>query len=121
MAKKILVIDDEDDIRALLLQHLTKKGYQAFEAHTGELGLELAQSEGVDLVLLDIMMPKMSGHQVWSFFKRDPKLRLIPILVISAMLQSHDTFWRSLMPAENYFTKPFSFEKLTDRIQKLVG
>ncbi len=119
--KVIMVVDDEDDLRMALVDRLTHEGYTVIEAAHGSQGIDLARMEPhPDLILLDIMMPVMSGHQTWAYMKKDANLRDIPILIISAKLQANDVFWGEAMPSEDYITKPFEMDYLLQRIREKI-
>lgn len=83
MAKKILVIEDEATLQKALLQVLTQSGYEALSALDGEKGWELAQSEIPDLILLDIILPKMDGFDVLKKIKADAKTDRIPVIILT--------------------------------------
>ena len=105
MAYKILVADDETEIRQLLRLYLEKDGYQVFEAENGRKAIELCEQEKIDLAILDIMMPEMNGYQVIQ------KIRVsnnIPIIMISAKSQDEDKILGLDLGADDYITKPFN-------------
>lgn len=110
--KRILVIDDEVDIRLLLEGRLKSLGYEAILASSGEEGLRLAQSQRPDLILLDVMMPKMKGREVCAHLKADPATAAIPVIFLSALgLADHIQAGMNL-GAEDYIVKPFNPEEL---------
>lgn len=105
MAYKILVADDETEIRQLLRLYLEKDGYQVFEAENGRKAIELCEQEKIDLAILDIMMPELNGYQVIQ------KIRVsnnIPIIMISAKSQDEDKILGLDLGADDYITKPFN-------------
>jgi adenylate cyclase len=112
----VLVVDDNETNRDLLRRRLQKQGYSVTVAENGYQALELIQSEPVDLVLLDIMMPRMNGYQVLEQIKANPDLRHIPVLVISA-LDDLDSVVKCIeLGAEDYLSKPFNPILLKARI-----
>ncbi|MGC1197084.1 MAG: adenylate/guanylate cyclase domain-containing protein, partial [Geitlerinemataceae cyanobacterium] len=112
----VLVVDDNETNRDLLRRRLQKQGYSVTVAENGYRALELIQSEPVDLVLLDIMMPRMNGYQVLEQIKANPDLRHIPVLVISA-LDDLDSVVKCIeLGAEDYLSKPFNPILLKARI-----
>lgn len=105
MAYKILVADDETEIRQLLRLYLEKDGYQVFEAENGRKAVDLCEQEKIDLAILDIMMPELNGYQVIQ------KIRVsnnIPIIMISAKSQDEDKILGLDLGADDYITKPFN-------------
>lgn len=104
MAHCILIADDEKEIRELLRLYLEKESYQVIEAENGADALEQCEKNEVDLVLLDIMMPKTDGYHV---VKELRKIKNIPILILSAKTQSCDKILGLDIGADDYITKPF--------------
>jgi len=107
MTKKILIIDDEMDFIDLLKARLEAEGYEIIAACDGAQGLEKAKEEKPDLILLDIMMPKMDGYQVCRFLKFDEAFKHIPIIMLSARSQAQDQKKGTEVGADAYVTKPF--------------
>lgn len=104
----LLVVDDKESNRDLLSRRLNKQGFQVEVAENGVQALEMVRSQNFDLVLLDIIMPKMNGYQVLAEMKADPKLSRIPVIMISA-LDEIDSVVRCIeMGAEDYLQKPFN-------------
>ena len=103
----ILVIDDEEINRDLLTRRLAHQGHGVFAADRGEAGLALAARERVDLILLDVLMPGLSGYEVLSRIKADADLREIPVLMISALDQTASVTRCIALGADDYLTKPF--------------
>lgn len=112
----ILVVDDTESNRALLTRRLSREGFTVAIAEHGRRALDLLGRHAFDLVLLDIMMPEMDGHQVLTAMKTDPALRHIPVIMISG-LDDLDTLVRCIEGgAEDYLTKPFDPVLLRARI-----
>ena len=104
---RILIVDDNRMNRLKLSMSLTQQGYQVATAESGPQALDMLASDPMDVVLLDILMPEMDGHQVLKRIKDDPKLRDIPVIVISA-LDEYDSVVRCIeMGAEDYLPKSF--------------
>jgi len=103
----VLVIDDEEINRDLLTRRLTHQGHVVFTADGGEAGLALAAREPVDLILLDVLMPGLTGYEVLSRIKKDAALREIPVLMISALDQTASVTRCIALGADDYLTKPF--------------
>jgi two-component system alkaline phosphatase synthesis response regulator PhoP len=122
MAKgKILVVDDEIYIVHILDFSLGMEGYEVVTALDGEQGLEKARSQRPDLIVLDIMMPKLDGYETCKMLKADPETRSIPIILLSAKGRNIDQKIGFEVGADDYITKPFSPRKLVERINSILG
>lgn len=117
-AVKILIVDDEADIAKALTLRLEASGYKVIAASDGLMGLEMIRSEKPDLVLLDIMLPKLDGFKVCRMVKFDENLKNIPIIILTAKATEIDKTTGGDVGAEEYVTKPFDPEKLMAMIQK---
>ena len=115
--EKILVVDDDTNICELLRLYLTKEGYQVTVANDGEEGLEKFNQVKPDMVLLDVMMPKMDGLEVCRRIRR---VSSVPILMITAKDEDADRILGLDIGADDYITKPFSMEELTFRIEAIL-
>ncbi|MBQ6907852.1 MAG: response regulator transcription factor [Clostridia bacterium] len=114
MEKTILIVDDEEPIVDILRFNLKKEGYKVLEAYDGERAVEIALSQNPDLILLDVMLPKMDGFTVCR------KLReriSTPILMITAREEEVDKVLGLALGADDYITKPFSIRELMARVQ----
>ena len=115
--KKILVVDDTKDILLVVSRRLQSWGYEALTAESGEEGLRIAQETHPDLVLLDIMMPKMKGRDVCARLKADPATADIPVIFLTALgLADHIKAGMDL-GADDYIVKPFEPAELKQRIK----
>ena len=114
---KILVADDSFESVELLKEVLTDKGYEVIIAFDGEEALVKAREEKPDLLLLDIMMPKVDGYEVCRCLKADPNTAHIPILILTARGDIPDRVKGLDLGAEDYFTKPFNIQELVARVQ----
>jgi DNA-binding response OmpR family regulator len=122
MAKgRVLVVDDEIYILHILDFSLGMEGYEVVTAMDGEKALEKVQSEHVDLVVLDIMMPKLDGYQVCQAIKSNPATHDIPVILLSAKGRSVDQKIGLESGADDYVTKPFSPRKLIERVNALLA
>ncbi len=120
MVKKILFIEDEPDLVMLMEVRLVSRGYQMLSAFDGEKGLKMAQEEGPDLILLDVIMPKMDGLTLCRRLKDDLKTRPIPIIIVSAS-GGKDLPGRCLAAgADDFIIKPFEAEELLAKIKILL-
>ena len=117
---RILVVDDNASNRGLLLRRLEREGHQAIEARSGRQALQILDTEEIDLILLDLMMPDMNGLQVLERLKGNERLRDIPVIMISG-LQETDSVIRCIgAGAEDYLPKPFDQVLLRARINACV-
>lgn len=119
--KKILIVEDEPEFRLGLKMRLESKGYEVLEAEDGASGLSKAKSEKPDLIVLDVMLPKMDGYQVARFLKFDEKFKSIPIIMLTARSQQTDRNTGQAVGVDFYMTKPFKSEELLAAIVKLLG
>lgn len=120
MAHTILSIEDQPDIRRLIRMTLEFKDYEVLEAGTGEEGLEIARRTPPDLILLDVMMPGIDGHEVARRLHADPRTREVPVVMISALGQTAEVEAGLLSGALHYLVKPFSPWELLDLAARLV-
>ena len=122
MAKgKVLVVDDEIYIVHILDFSLGMEGYEVLTALDGEQALEKAKAEHPDLIVLDIMMPKLDGYETCKHLKADPETRNIPVILLSAKGRNIDQKVGFEVGADDYITKPFSPRKLVERINTILG
>lgn len=117
---KILIVEDDKDICRLLEYNLSKSRYRTICAGDGEQALVLAKREMPDLILLDIMLPKMDGLEVCRALKKDPKTAAIPILMLTAKSEEVDKIVGLEMGADDYVTKPFSPRELVARVGSIL-
>jgi DNA-binding response OmpR family regulator len=118
---KILVVDDEIYIVHILDFSLGMEGYEVITALDGEQALEKLHSERPDLIVLDIMMPKLDGYEVCKAIKSNPQTRHVPVILLSAKGRNVDQKMGFDVGADDYITKPFSPRKLVERINQLLG
>ena len=118
---KILVVDDEIYIVHILDFSLGMEGYEVVTALDGEQALEKLKSERPDLIVLDIMMPKLDGYEVCKSVKANPDTAHIPVILLSAKGRNVDQKMGFDVGADDYITKPFSPRKLVERINQLLG
>jgi len=125
MAYKILVVDDEPPIVRLMEFILARQGHQMLVAVNGEEALEKVRSQNPDLVLLDIMMPRIDGYEVARTLRADPATQDLPIIMLSAKAQEEDIQKGIDVGVNEYITKPFSPEQLvhvvTDYLSRTHG
>ena len=116
---KILVVDDYPPQRHVLVELLTRKGYQVLTAESGEEGIEKAKSEQPDLVLMDVVMPGLNGYQATRTLTRDDATKHIPVIVCTSKGQETDKIWGLRQGAQNYMVKPINPEELLAKIAAL--
>ena len=114
MTETILVVDDQSSVRTLLKDYLTSQGYRVVTANDGQEALFVARHEHPNLVLLDIMMPKMDGYQFLSAFRRENQ---VPVIVLSAKEEETDTVLGLELGADDYVIKPFRMRELLARVR----
>ncbi|HYV51078.1 MAG TPA: response regulator [Dongiaceae bacterium] len=118
---RILVVDDEIYIVHILDFSLGMEGYEVVTALDGEEGLQKAIEFKPDLIVLDIMMPKMDGYETCKALKADERTKNIPVILLSAKGRNVDMQTGYDVGADEYITKPFSPRKLVDRINAMLG
>jgi DNA-binding response OmpR family regulator len=118
---RVLVVDDDPVIQRLLKVNFEMEGYQVTVAGDGEEGLERARADRPDVVVLDIMMPKMDGLAVTRALKADPDTAPIPVLLLSAKAQEADMRAGAATRADDYVTKPFDPLELLERVEALIA
>jgi two-component system alkaline phosphatase synthesis response regulator PhoP len=117
--KKILVTDDEENIR-LLVSSMLGKDYIVLGASDGREAVDMAHTQQPDLILMDIMMPKMDGYTACSAIKKDPATRAIPVVMLSAIGHELNVKLGQEMGASGYITKPFGPRDLLDAIDRCL-
>jgi DNA-binding response OmpR family regulator len=117
---RVLLVDDDPVILKLLQVNFEMEGYTVSTANDGVEGLEKARAERPDIVLLDIMMPRMDGLEVTRALKGDDATKAIPIILLSAKAQASDVKAGKDMGADDYLTKPFDPLELLDRVKELL-
>ncbi|OGW69141.1 MAG: hypothetical protein A2036_00245 [Omnitrophica bacterium GWA2_50_21] len=119
--KKILIVDDEPDLVHMISNRLKASGYEVLSALDGQAGLELAKTTRPDLIILDLMLPRMDGYKVCSYIKKDSRYSKIPILLFSAKAQEEDIKMGEEAGADAYIVKPFEAQALLDKIKTLLA
>lgn len=119
--KKVLIVDDEPALRLLLTATLEDEGYQLFEAADGIRAWQLAQQERPDLIVLDVMMPGMTGYEVCAKVKADSELQGTIVVMLTAKGQAADRAQSLNSGADCYIRKPFSPLALAEKVATLLG
>jgi two-component system phosphate regulon response regulator PhoB len=120
MAHRILIVDDEKDIRELLAFQLQQHGFSTETASNGEEALDKVEEKAPDLIILDLMMPKMDGAEVCRTLKREEKNRRIPIIMLTAKGEEIDRVVGFELGADDYVAKPFSPRELALRVKAVL-
>ena len=121
MAETILAVDDDVDILDLLEMSLHSDGFNVVTANNGVSGIALARTHIPDLILLDLMMPKMDGFEVITKLRADSHTRAIPVIILTARAQITEKIQGLDAGADDYITKPFDLNELTARIKAVLG
>ena len=116
----ILVVEDEEDLREIIIYNLEREGYKNIGVESGEQGLEQAIKLKPDLMILDLMLPGMNGMDVCRHIKQDPTTQSIPIIIVSAKGEEADIVSGLELGADDYLTKPFSPRILLARARALL-
>lgn len=120
MSKKLLIVDDEKDMVFAVKLQLEANGFDVITAHDGQAALELARKEKPDLLILDLMLPKIDGYKVCRMLKFDEKYKHIPIIMFTARIQKSDEKLGYEVGADAYVTKPFELPVLLSKIRELL-
>lgn len=119
--KKILIVDDEQDIVESLKFVLEASDFVCYCAYNGEDGLKLAKELVPDLIILDVMMPKINGYKISRLLKYDNKYKNIPIIMITARSQEEDKLIGEETGADEYITKPFDLNEVVNKVKQYLG
>src|SRR5512145_2295094 len=120
MSHRILVVDDEPDITALVAYHLAKAGYRVSTAANGPDALKAAREERPDIVVLDLMLPGVSGYDVLAEMRRREETRDVGVILLTARREEADRIRGLSLGADDYLTKPFSPHELALRVGALL-
>jgi DNA-binding response OmpR family regulator len=116
----IVVVEDEEDIREVLLYNLRREGYDALGFESGPEGLEGIRSKNPDLVILDLMLPGLDGLTICQQIRQDPALTSIPVIIVTAKEEESDLVIGLALGADDYIKKPFSSRELMARVRSLL-
>ena len=117
MTKTILVVDDTKNLRTMVQTYLTQEGFRVVTAANGQEALYAARAEKPNLIVLDLMMPEMSGMEFLNVYRREAKT---PIIILTGKLEEHDKVIGLELGADDYVTKPFSLRELTARVRAVL-
>ncbi|MCI9119693.1 MAG: response regulator transcription factor [Flavonifractor sp.] len=115
MSKRVLIVEDETSIVDILTFNLTKEGYETLEAYDGATGLQLAREQDPDLILLDLMLPRMNGFDVCRSLREGGSAT--PVIMLTAREEETDKVLGLELGADDYITKPFSMRELLARVK----
>ena len=121
MSKTILLVDDEPDVVDLIKNRLEANQYTVMTAQDGHEALEKIYAHKPDLIVLDIMMPGISGYDVCERIKHDPDVCHIPVFILTAKIRYKDKKEGEHCGADAYITKPYSSDLLLDQIRRTIG
>jgi DNA-binding response OmpR family regulator len=120
--KRILCVEDEEEMIDLIRLILARRGFEVKGASGGMEGLKMVREELPDLVLLDLMMPDLDGWEVYQQMKADERTRNIPVIVVTAKAQNIDrVLAMHIAKVDDYITKPFSPQELLSSVEKVLG
>ncbi|MBI5420006.1 MAG: response regulator transcription factor [Deltaproteobacteria bacterium] len=119
LGRSILIVEDEKEIRDLLVHYLRKEGFQPLVAHDGEEGLSKARAEKPDLILLDILLPKMDGLELLRKIRADREIARTPVAMLTAKGDETDRIVGLELGADDYIPKPFSPREVVARIKAI--
>jgi CheY-like chemotaxis protein len=117
---RVLVVDDEPDVLLLCRLNLQQRGHELLEASTGRVALELARERHPDVIVLDLMLPGITGYEVLETLKGDERTSVIPVLVLTAKSLRADRERSHGLGAAGFLTKPFLPSELCELVESLV-
>lgn len=117
MTKTVLVVDDAERLRTLVKTYLTQEGFRVVTAGDGQEALFVARHEKPDLIILDLMMPQMSGYEFMRAYSRESDT---PIIILTARVEENDKVLGLELGADDYITKPFSMRELAARVRAVL-
>ncbi len=119
MAKKVLIIDDDQTGVTVMRSRLVKAGYEVLEAPNGAVGLKTAQAERPDLIVLDVEMPEMNGYSFLIEFRKTPSGPVTPVIVSTSHEENKMIFMRHGI--RDYMIKPINVDQLLGKVQEIIG
>ena len=121
LAQKILIVEDESDIRELLTYNLQREGFEVVGAANGEDALEALKSEQLQLIVLDLMLPDISGLEICRHIRRDSALSRLPVIMLTAKGEEVDRIVGFELGADDYVTKPFNIREMILRVKAVLA
>lgn len=120
MSQLVLVIDDDPDQRRFLERVLAASGFRVVSVADGEAGLASARSQRPDIIVLDVMMPRLNGYQACRQLKKDPLTSACPVVMLTAKDQPADQFWATEVGADAFLSKPIDPPTLLDTLRRFA-
>lgn len=120
-ARKLLIVDDSPTELKLITDVFNTPEYDVVTAEDGEAGVEMAIAEKPELIILDVVMPKMNGFQACRKIKSIPDLENIPVILLTSKNQKSDEFWGKKQGADIYLTKPFNTDQVLEAVTGLLS
>jgi twitching motility two-component system response regulator PilH len=117
----VLIVDDSASIRVMVSEQLKQGGLNVIQASDGVEAMEKIQAHTPDLVITDIVMPKMNGYELCRWIKNGPNTKNIPVVMCSSKSEEFDRYWGTKQGADAYITKPYHPSELMETIKKLLG
>lgn len=121
MKHKVLVVDDERDVNELLTMRLVSNGYDVLNAYDGEEAIRIAKREKPDLILLDILMPKIDGAKTAEFLREMPETKDIPVVFITCLFTKEDEAKDNIRGGIYFIAKPYNGDQLLNVIKENIG
>jgi len=116
----ILIVDDDEAIARVVGSYLNQAGYDIISAYNMQSAIDMLQKQNIDLLILDIMLPDGDGWKVIDFTRQTPKLRDLPIVVLSAKIEDTDKIYGLQLGADDYITKPFNPQLIVAKVQRIL-
>ncbi len=117
----IMIVDDSAMLREMVAAQLKNNGFQVVEAIDGAEAVEKIQSHAPDLVITDIVMPRMNGYELCRWIKNDPAVKRVPVIMCTTKSEEFDRYWGTKQGADAYITKPYHPPELIDAVNRLLG
>lgn len=121
MGARVLIAEDEANLVESLTFILAREGHEVFSVADGEAALGRLRSHPTDLMILDVMLPRLNGFEVLKALRSDPALQCLPVIVLTAKTQLHDRQLAEAIGVEAYVTKPFSNQDIIDQVRRLTA
>lgn len=121
MSKKVLIVDDSETERKIIANSISKLGLDIVEATDGDEGIQMAKLHKPDLIIMDVVMPKMNGFNALRAISRDVETSGIPVIICSSKDQPTDIAWGKIQGAKEYITKPINGKEMAVKVKSLLG
>ena len=120
MAKRVLIVDDEPDVVKFIGIRIKQAGYETLSAYDGQQCLDMVKKEKPDLIILDLMLPKVDGYKVCGMLKHDGRYKDIPVIMLTALGSDTDKKLGYECGADAFITKPYQHEEVAAKIKELL-